>query len=392
MLMKIALVCDPLTVYGGAERVIEQILMVYPSADIFAVLDVLKDDDRAFLGGRSVKSTFLQRLPVLHRVYRHLLSLYPLAVEQLDVTGYDLVISSHFSVAHGVLTRPGQTHVAYVHSPMRYAWDLQHEYLREAGLSRGAASWIARFMLHRARLWDFVAAQRPDAVAANSDFVAQRIHRVHRRKVTVIHPPVRVSEAFALAPRRECYVSVGRLVPYKRIDLLARAFSRMPDRHLRIIGDGPEMRKIAALRAPNVEVLGYRPDHEVREALATAKAFLFAGVEDFGIAAVEAQALGTPVIAYRRGGLVETVSGPDTPRPTGVFFDDQTEDGVIAAVKRFEVEADRFTPANCTANAARFSAELFRTRFQEFVGAALSRNEGSHASGSDRRLPLEAAA
>ena len=373
--MRVALVCDPLTVYGGAERVIEQVLQLYPQADLFAVLDVVPEASRAFLGGRPITTTFLQRLPGLRRVYRHLLSLYPLAVEQLDVTGYDLVISSHFSVAHGVLTRPGQVHVSYVHSPMRYAWDLQHEYLREAGLAAGPLSWIARLMLHRARLWDFAAAQRPDAVAANSAFVAQRIRRCHRRAARVIHPPV-ATDSFAPSPRGrdDAYVSVGRLVPYKRTELVARAFARMPDRRLVIIGDGPEMAKVAALRAPNVEVRGYQSATEVQAALGRARAYVFAGIEDFGITAVEAQAAGAPVIAYREGGLAETVLGPEHARPTGLFFAEQTEDAVIAAVDRFEREEARITAGNCVANAARFSEARFRRGFSAFVEDALNQD------------------
>ena len=373
--MRVALVCDPLTVYGGAERVIEQILQLYPQADLFTVLDVVPEASRGFLGGRAVTTTFLQSLPGLRRTYRHLLSLYPLAVEQLDVTGYDLVISSHFSVAHGVLTRPGQVHVSYVHSPMRYAWDLQHEYLREAGLAAGPLSWLARFMLHRARLWDFAAAQRPDAVAANSAFVAQRIRRCHRRAARVVHPPV-ATGSFAPSPlgRDDAYVSVGRLVPYKRTELLTRAFAQMPGRRLVIIGDGPEMAKVAALRAPNIEVRGYQSAAEVRAALGRARAYVFAGIEDFGITAVEAQAAGAPVIAYREGGLAETVLGPEHARPTGLFFAEQTVDAVIAAVDRFEQEEARFTVANCVANAVRFSEERFRRGFAAFVEDALNRD------------------
>ena len=335
-------------------------------------------------GSPGTRAASLQRLPGLSRTYRHLLSLYPLAVEQLDVTSYDLVISSHFSVAHGVLTRPGQVHVSYVHSPMRYAWDLQHEYLREAGLAAGPLSWIARLMLHRARLWDFAAAQRPDAVAANSRFVAQRIRRCHRRAARVIHPPV-ATGSFAPAERsRDApYVSVGRLVPYKRTELVARAFAQMPHRRLVIVGDGPEMTKVAALRAPNIEVRGHQPTAAVRAALAGARAYVFAGIEDFGITAVEAQAAGTPVIAYREGGLAETVRGPEHARPTGLFFAEQTVDAVISAVDRFEREEARITSQNCVANAARFSEAQFRRGFSAFVEDALNQHRGDAPTRSD---------
>src|SRR5271166_3999391 len=225
--MKIALVCDSMSAYGGAERVIEQILKIYPLAALFALLDIVPSGQRAFLNGRPVKSSFLQKLPLVPKYYRSLLHLWPLAVEQLDVTDYDLVISSHHSVAYGVLTRPDQVHVCYVHSPMRYAWDLQHEYLREARLDRGFLSFLARRTLHKARIWDYTAAQRPDAFATNSHFVAQRLWKAHRRDAKVIYPPVDTDGDYAPKYDGGYYLSVGRLVPYKRVDLLVRAFAMM---------------------------------------------------------------------------------------------------------------------------------------------------------------------
>lgn len=370
--MKVALVCDSMSAFGGAERVIEQILRVFPEADLFSVLDVVPEGQRAFLNGRKVETSFLQCLPSVSKYYRKLLHFWPLAVEQLDVTGYDLVISSHHSVAYGVLTRPGQVHVSYVHSPMRYAWDLQHQYLREARLNRGLMSVIARRTLHKARIWDYAAAQRPDAMVANSHFVAERLWKTHRRRVDVIHPPVAVDRLRCGVRKDGYYLSVGRLVPYKRVDLLARAFAAMPHRRLKIVGTGPDMKKVAALRAPNVEVLGFQPDREVRELLAGAKAFVFAGVEDFGITAVEAQAAGTPVIAYRGGGITETVIDADEPNPTGLFFDDQSEDAIIAAVEAFERSAGLFSAEACVANAMRFTEERFREEFAAFVEDALA--------------------
>lgn len=375
--MKVALVCDSMSAFGGAERVIEQILRVFPEADVFSVLDVVPHNQRAFLQGRKIESSFLQSLPSISRYYRKLLHFWPLAVEQLDVTEYDLVISSHHSVAYGVLTRPGQVHVSYVHSPMRYAWDLQHQYLREAHLNWGLMSVIARRTLHKARIWDYAAAQRPDAMVANSHFVAERLWKTHRRRVEVIHPPVAVDRLRSDVRKGDYYISVGRLVPYKRVDLLARAFASTPHRRLKVVGTGPDMKKVAAIRAPNIEVLGFRPDREVRELLAGARAFVFAGVEDFGITAVEAQAAGTPVIAYRGGGITETVVDAGEPSPTGLFFDDQREDAIIAAVDAFERNADRFSAEACVANAARFTEERFRVEFAAFVENALAEQRGA---------------
>ncbi|MDP9095508.1 MAG: glycosyltransferase [Pseudomonadota bacterium] len=365
-----------MSAYGGAERVIEQILQIYPQADVFTVMDALPPDDRAFLGDRIVKTSFLNRMPGGRRFYRSLFALWPLAVEQFDVTGYDLVISSHHSVAYGVLTHPDQVHVAYVHSPMRYAWDLQHEYLREAGLDRGVKGWAARRMLHSARIWDFCAAQRPDAMAANSGFVAARLRRLHGRTSTCIYPPVAVEsfpEPVATADREPFYLSVGRLVPYKRTELLMRAFARM-DRKLKIVGTGPDLARLRATCPPNVELLGSIPTADVHRLMATARAYVFAGIEDFGITAVEAQAAGTPVIAYRRGGLAETVRDIDQRNPTGLFFEEQSEDAVIHAVQRFERPETRamLQPGHCVANAASFSSARFRDQFTDWIDATMA--------------------
>jgi glycosyltransferase involved in cell wall biosynthesis len=360
-----------MSAYGGAERVIEQILTVFPSADVFAVVDLVPDAQRAFLGGRTVQTSFLQKVPGIRHVYRKLFPLWPLAVEQIDVTEYDLVISSHHSVAYGVLTRPGQVHVSYVHSPMRYAWDLQHQYLKDSRLDRGLLTFPVRGALHRARVWDYVAAQRPEALATNSAFVAERLWHTHRRRSSVIYPPVAV-KPHPPTRRGDYYISLGRLAPYKRVDLLAKAFAAMPHRHLKIIGDGQDLQRIKALRAPNVEVLGFQPDEVAAELLAGAKAFLFAGIEDFGISAVEAQAAGTPVIAYRAGGLMETVRGLDQSTPTGVFFDEQTVPSIVAAVERFEEKQHLLTIGACMANAARFSEQQFRQAFGSFVENALA--------------------
>jgi glycosyltransferase involved in cell wall biosynthesis len=378
--MRVALVTDTMSFYGGAERVIEQILQVYPAADIFSLVDVTPTGQRDFLGGRNVKTTFLQRLPYVEKVYRGLFPLWPFAVEQIDVRGYDLVISSHHSVAHGVVTSPAQTHVAYVHSPMRYAWDLQHEYLQEAGLKRSLKSLMARSVLHYARMWDSGAAHRPDALAANSRFVQRRIRKFYGRDSEVIHPPVAV-ESFAEPakdPRTE-YVSVCRLVPYKRVNLLVEAFARMPNRRLTVIGTGPDLMKIAGMAPPNVAVLGWVDGTFLRHYMSTAKAVLFAGIEDFGISLVEAQAAGTPVIALARGGALETVRGLHRAiAPTGVLFDEQTPEAIIAAIEDFERSESLITEVNCRENASRFSEARFRDHFRAFVESALE--NGSEAS------------
>jgi glycosyltransferase involved in cell wall biosynthesis len=274
---------------------------------------------------------------------------------------------------------------------MRYAWDLQHEYLRNAGLDRGVMGVLARRTLHHMRLWDYAAAQRPDMVATNSFFVADRLWKIHRRRADVIYPPVVDTEARpASVPKGGYYLSVGRLVPYKRIDLLARAFARMPHRRLKIVGEGPDMRKIAALRAPNVELLGFQPEDKMAGLFAGADAFLFAGIEDFGIAAVEAQAAGTPVIAYNDGGLVETIIGMDRPNPTGLFFNEQSEESITAAILEFEQNAYLFNSEACVANAARFSTQRFRDEFSVYVEEAIV-SARKLAKGRLTGLPVSAA-
>ena len=387
--MRIALVCDTMSAFGGAERVIKQILAVYPQADVFSVLDIVPQGQRDFLKNRKVYTSFLQNMPLIEHYYRHLLHIWPLAVEQLDVTGYDLVISSHHSVAYGVLTRPGQTHISYVHSPMRYAWDMQHQYLQQSRLNHGPFGLLARQILHKVRIWDYAAAQRPDSIIANSGFVAERLFRIHGRDALVVHPPVDVAcrRQDRHGSGEDYYISVGRLVPYKRADLLVQAFARMPHRHLKIVGDGPDARKLAAMAPRNVEILGFQPDAVVRQLLGNARAYLFAGIEDFGITPVEAQAAGTPVIAYGAGGLTESIIGLDQPDPTGLFFDEQSEGAVVAAVEAFEANAFRISPQACIANAARFSEERFRSEFSGVVEEVLSSSQTARVRRKQKVLP-----
>ncbi len=371
--MRVAIVADGLATYGGAERVVECLLRRYPDADLFALVDFLPDSRRAWLQGRRVRTSFLQSLPYARRYFRGLLSLWPLAIEQFDLSGYDLVISSQFAVAHGVITGPGQTHVAYTHSPMRYAWDLQAQYLREARLDRGPLTLLARPMLHRLRLWDAAAAARVDAFSANSAFVAERIRKYYGRDSTLIHPPVFLDRFTYRTDKQDYFLYLGRLVPYKRVDLIVAAFAAMPDRRLVIAGDGPMLKALRARATPNVEVIGAVDARRADVLMGQARGFVFAAIEDFGIAPVEAQAAGTPVIGLGIGGLRETVRGLDTPRPTGVFFTEQTAEAVRDAVERFERIRPQLDPADCRANAGRFAPERFLDAFDAFAQAAVGR-------------------
>ena len=359
--MRVALVHDWFTVYAGAERVVEQILRVLPQADVYALVDFLKEEERGFLQGKRAQVSFIQRLPKAQQRYRTYLPLMPLAIEQFDLRGYDLVISSSHAVAKGVITGPDQLHICYCHSPIRYAWDLQHEYLKESGLERGVKSWIARALLHYLRLWDSRTANGVDVFIANSRYIARRILKVYRRQAEVIYPPVDV-EAFTLRQDKEdFYLTASRMVPYKRIDLIVEAFSQMPDKRLVVIGDGPEMPKVRAKAGPNVTLLGYQPFEVLRDYMQRAKAFVFAAEEDFGIAPVEAQACGTPVIAFGKGGATETVLAGET----GVFFQDQNVSSLIKAIEEFEKL--RFDPLRVRKNAERFSSERFRREFEALI-------------------------
>jgi glycosyltransferase involved in cell wall biosynthesis len=368
---RVAVVHEWLASYAGSERVVREILAIYPEADLFGVVDFLSDADRARLFGKTAKTTFIQRLPFARKKFRGYLPLMPLAVEQFDLSGFDLVISSSHAVAKGVLTGPDQFHICYCHTPIRYAWDMQHQYLRQAGLRAGAKSIAARLALHYIRLWDTRTASGVDRFIANSAYVARRIKKAYGRGAEILYPPVDV-EAFALgAEKADFYLAASRLVPYKRIDLIVRAFASLPERRLVVIGDGPEMPRLAALAGPNVTLLGFQEDAVLRDHLQRARAFIFAAEEDFGILPVEAQACGTPVIAFNRGGAAETIMGLGNRHaqpPTGVFFESQTSAALLAAIARFETA--EISPQACRRRAEQFSIGAFRAGWAELAATA----------------------
>ncbi len=371
--MKVAVIHDWLTVYAGAERALEQILLCYPDADVFSTVDFIPAGRRSFLLNKSVKTSFVQALPFAGTRYRLYLPLMPLAVEQFDLSAYDVVISCSHAVAKGVLTGPDQLHISYVHSPMRYAWDLQHQYIKESGLDQGFKGWLAKWILHKMRVWDSRTANGVDDFIANSHFIKRRIWKTYRREADVIYPPVE-TEKFPLREQKEdFYLTASRMVPYKKIDLIVEAFRAMPGRRLVVIGDGPDMRKVKAKAGHNVSILGYKSDEVLRDYMQRAKAFVFAAEEDFGITPLEAQACGTPVLAYGKGGVLETVRGLDHARPTGVFFSEQSAQAISAAVEAFEQASARILPQACCENAGRFAPERFRAEFKARVDAAWER-------------------
>lgn len=365
--MKVAIVHDWLTVYAGAEKVLEHMLACWPDADLYALVDFLPEEQRGFLGGKRARTTFIQGLPFARARYRSYLPLMPVAIEQLDLSAYDVVVSSSFAVAKGVITGPDQLHVSYVHSPIRYAWDLQHQYLQEAGLTRGVKSMLARAILHYIRLWDARTANGVDDFIANSDFVARRIMKAYRRDAAVLHPPVDLTRFTPVSEKEDFYLTASRMVPYKRIPLIIQAFAAMPDKKLVVIGEGPEFERARSCATPNVRLLGYQPTDVLVDHMRRARAFVFAAEEDFGITPVEAQACGTPVIAFGKGGALETVIDTPGADRTGLFFDDQTVESICAAVRGFDALDTAPSAAACRRNAERFSPQSFRESLTQFV-------------------------
>jgi glycosyltransferase involved in cell wall biosynthesis len=369
-----ALVHDFLLDLRGAERVFAELCDMSPDADVFtAVYD--EDGTEGRFANRRVRTSFLQRLHPTSRTFRALLPLYPYAMEALDLRGYQLVISSSSAWAHGVLVDDDATHVCYCHNPFRYAWNARETAL--AGRS-GLARAVLTPILQRWRQWDWIAAQRVDHYIANSDVTRRRIARCFNRDADVVYPPVRV-ERFTPARIGDHYVVLSELMRHKRIDVAIDAFNRMR-RPLLIVGDGPDDRRLRALAGPTIRFSGRVSDPEAAALLARARALVTVASEEFGIAAVEAQAAGRPVIALRDGGVCETVREG----VTGTFFPAPDADALIAAVERFDVHA--VDPHACVANAARFDAAAFREGIRRVV------DEGGERGASPRepRRPTRA--
>ena len=370
--MRVAIIHDWLVTYAGAERVLEEMIACYPSADIFSLVDFIPAAKRNFIRDKNVTTSFIQKLPMAEKKYRNYLLLMPLAIEQFDLSEYDLVISSSHAVAKGVLVGPDQLHICMCYSPIRYAWDLQHQYLRESNLVTGVKGWFARWVLHKIRLWDARTAFGVDQFIGISQFISRRIEKAYRRESTVIYPPVDVSGFTFKAEKEEFYFTASRMVPYKKMPLIVEAFSKLPGKRLIVIGEGPEFEKCKAVAGPNVELMGWQPFDVLKDHMQRAKAFIFAAEEDFGITPLEAQACGTPVIAFGKGAALETIRGLQFDSPTGVFFTEQDSASLVEAIHLFEREQHQISPSDCRENAMRFSPERFRYEFSTFVEAKWS--------------------
>jgi glycosyltransferase involved in cell wall biosynthesis len=372
---RIALVHDWLPVVAGGERVLQQMARCTPGSDIYTLFNFLPEEvtQDVFGADHRIHTSGLNDLPLVEQYYRFLLLQSTRAIEGFDLSEHDVVLSSSAALAKGVITGPGQLHVSYVHSPARYAWDLTHEYIatvggRLGGLKRA----VAREMMHRFRLWDMRTAQSVDHYLANSQFIARRIWKIYRREAQVIYPPVNTGNFVpGNAARGDHFVTASRLVPYKRVEMIVEAFNRRPELRLRVIGDGPDMKKVRQIAGPNIEILGHIPFEQLIAEFQTARAFVFAALEDFGIVPVEAQACGTPVICLGKGGTAETVRPLGDGAATGVWFEEQTPESLVDAIDRFVEGEGDIRPGDCIANAASFGEERFRQQYSDCVNSLI---------------------
>ncbi|MBC3380905.1 glycosyltransferase family 4 protein [Serratia fonticola] len=363
----VGIVADWLVTFAGAEKVIKEFIDIYPDSSLYSVVDFLSDNSRTQFNGKVASTSFIQSLPGSKKHYQKYLPLMPIAIEQIDVSQHDLIISSSHAVSKGIITGPDQLHISYVHSPIRYAWDLQHQYLKEAGLQRGLKGMLSKYILHKMRIWDYRTANSVDHFVANSQFIARRIKKFYGRDADVIYPPVNVDKFTLFEKKDDFYLTASRMVPYKKMDLIVDAFSKMKNKKLVVIGDGPEMEKIKSKASSNIEILGYQEDDVMIDYMQRAKAFVFASLEDFGISPLEAQACGTPVIAFGKGGALETVRPSGVSRPTGVFFAEQNVQSLIDAIDAFELTIDNYSPESCRDNALQFSDQRFRDEFRKYT-------------------------
>lgn len=362
--MKVAIVQEWLVTVGGSDKVVKAILDVFPEADIYTLVAKKEVCDELGIPWEKVHTSFIQKMPLGTKKHRAYLPLFPFAIEQFDLRGYDVVISSSHCVAKGILTKADQLHICYCHSPIRYCWDMYNEYLEESHLDKGFKSWLVRLMLHPIRQFDAIAGSRVDYYISNSDYVGQRIRKTYRRKATTIHPNIDISNFELCNDKQEYYLASSRLVAYKKIDTIIEAFNKMPDKKLVVIGGGPNLEAYRKLAKENVTVMGYQPFDVLKEKMQHAKAFVFAADEDFGMIPIEAQSCGTPVIAYGHGGSLETVNGGKT----GLFFNEQTPEAIVEAVNKFEsMGSQPFAPADCRQWAEGFSEERFKREIKEFV-------------------------
>lgn len=362
--MRVAIIHDWLTGMRGGERCLEIFCELFPEADLFTLLHVPGSVSSA-IGQMSIRTSFIQRLPFAKKRYRSYLPLFPMAVERFNLKGYDLILSCSHCVAKGVIPPPDGLHISYTLTPMRYAWDMYGEYFGERG-----RLWIPFFM-HYLRMWDVTSSERVDHFVCISNHVKNRIKKYYRREAEVIHPPVEIRRFRLRDEKEDFFLIVSSLVPYKRVDLAVESFNRL-GYSLRIIGSGPEEKRLRAMAGPKVEFFGWQPDAAVADCYSKCRALIFPGEEDFGIVPLEAMASGRPVIAFGRGGALETVTSADLPErtrraPTGLFFYEEQADSLIGAVERFVRIEREFDPGAIRNHALQWDREIFKEKVKKNI-------------------------
>lgn len=367
-MLKTAIVHDWLVTYAGSERCVESFTNIWQDADLFTLVDFLDDEERKIiLKEKEASTSFIQNLPFAKNKFRSYISLFPYAIEQFDLSRYDLIISSSHAVAKGVLTHQNQLHICYCHTPIRYAWDFYYQYLQNSGLDKGIKGIILKQILHKIRIWDVVSANRVDYFIANSNYIAKRIKKIYNRESHVINPPVDIEKFSCCYEKENYFLAASRMVPYKKMDLIVEAFNKMPDKKLIVIGDGEDFEKIKSNASRNIEFLGYQKSEDLRKYMQKAKAFVFAAEEDFGITVVEAMSCGTPVIALNKGGTAETVEH----EKTGILFNNQTADDIKDAVNLFERKENLFDPGKLNESVKKYSRDQFEKNIKQFVESKL---------------------
>jgi len=362
--LKTAIVHDWFAGYAGSERCVESFTNLYPEADVFVLFNFLTDEEQKIVvKNKKPQTTFIQNLPFARSNHRKYLPLFPYAIEQFDLSDYDLIISSSHAVAKGVLTNQNQLHICYCHTPIRYAWDLTHQYLKESKLTSGIKGAFAKWVLHYIRMWDISTANRPDFFIANSGYIAKRIKKIYNRESFVINPPVDLNNFECSATKDDFYLTASRFVPYKRIDVIAEAFSQMPDKKLIIVGSGPDEQKIKQKSGSNIEFAGYLSGEKYKDYMKRAKGFIFAAEEDFGIVVIEALASGTPVIALDKGGTAETVQNGIN----GVHFSEQSAERIKEAVEHFEKTRSDFDSIKIAEDAKQYDRKIFEEKIRKFI-------------------------
>jgi glycosyltransferase involved in cell wall biosynthesis len=364
--MRVALVHDYLNQYGGAERVLEAFCEIWPQAPIFTLVYSRERTGYAF-DGRKIRCSFLQKVPLVKKYHRPFLMLMPLGIEQFDLSKYDLVISDSASFAKGVITHPKTLHICYCHTPTRYVWDDSHKYIKEFAYPSLIKKMVPSF-LNYLRVWDEAASARPDKYLANSQFVARRIKKYYNREAQVIYPPVKTKNFYLADCPKNYFLLLARFLPYKKVDLAIEAFNRL-GWPLKIIGDGPEKKRLKKMAKPNIEFVGLVSDAELKNYFANCRAFVFPQEEDFGITAIEAMSAGRPVVAFRAGGALEFIKENET----GIFFEEQSVDALVEALKK--IEKMKFNSQAIREHALQFDSENFKKKIKEFVALSLEEHK-----------------